>query len=693
MQPSMIEKSNIKARTLVSALWLGIAMSNAAPRTTNGISSRAYGRPHIMCCGLSDTITSADRHLDNIDVVSTRKAREITSTAPVHTLTQEQFGTLGVTDIADALHRLPGITLRDYGGAGGVKTVSVRGFGTQHTGVCYDGIMLSDCQSGDIDVSRYSLDNVARLSLTIGDNDDIFIPAKSAASAAVLSIQTVPPPSSDSRPHATASIKAGSFGYVSPFFRYSQSLSEKFSFSATGEYVYADNDYPFTLRNISLVTHERRTNSRMKQGHGEIDFVWMPDSRNTLRGKAYYYDNDRQLPGQVRYYTSLSKEQLHDRNAFAQLQYTSRHGDRLSLKWNAKYNWSASEYTDGTYGGGINDASYWQREAYTSVCVLYAPADKWTLDYSADYSFNNLSSSLSTDTRPYRHTILQSATAKYSTSRVTVTARLLHSLYLNDAKDGPAAHNTRRLSPSLSVSYKVWDGRDFYVRASYKNIFRSPTFNESYFYHYGSTDLQPESTDQYNIGLTWRKSYGSGSYVQLTADGYVNHVKDKIVAVPYNMFVWTNINVGKVTAQGFDATIDATHNFGTGKHAISASAGYSYQRVENRTNPESPYYKNQLAYTPMHSGNAAIGYDNPWVCVAIHATGLSSRYANNEHYDGTKIDGYVEFGVTARRRLTIGHHRFEVRADVKNLFNRQYELVARYPMPGRSYMMTVNYRI
>ena len=99
------------------------------------------------------------------------------STAPLRILDREQMLSLGVTDVADALHRMAGITLRDYGGAGGLKTVSVRGFSAKHTGVSYDGIMLSDCQSGEIDLSRYSLDNVEYLSLVVGDNDDIFIPA------------------------------------------------------------------------------------------------------------------------------------------------------------------------------------------------------------------------------------------------------------------------------------------------------------------------------------------------------------------------------------------------------------------------------------------------------------------------------------------------------------------------------------
>jgi hypothetical protein len=107
---------------------------------------------------------------------------------------------------------LPGITLRDYGGAGGMKTVSVRGFGAKHTGVCYDGVMLSECQSGEIDLSRYSLDNVDNLTLTVGDNSDIFQPARQATTPATLTIQTLRQPSTDRRPHLTAQLKAGSFG-------------------------------------------------------------------------------------------------------------------------------------------------------------------------------------------------------------------------------------------------------------------------------------------------------------------------------------------------------------------------------------------------------------------------------------------------------------------------------------------------
>lgn len=281
---------------------------------------------------------------------------------------------MGITDIADALHRLPGVNLRDYGGAGGMKTVGVRGFGARHTGVSYDGVLLSECQSGEIDVSRYSLDHVAVLRLVVGDNDDLFIPARQAASPATLSIETMGETPQDHSPHLTTQLRGGAFGYISPFVRYTQAVTERITLSAVGEYVYAENNYPFTLRNGIYKTREHRANSRMNSGHGEINVVWQPNELNRLWGKFYYYDNDRRLPGIVRYYTNASGETLHDRNCFGQARWLSQNRDgRWALKTNAKYNWAASSYRDDLYPGGVKDADYWQREAYASMALLCQP--------------------------------------------------------------------------------------------------------------------------------------------------------------------------------------------------------------------------------------------------------------------------------------------------------------------------------
>ena len=659
----------------------------------------------MSCCAMAqtDTIVGRVHELEGVTVTESQRRHTLTSTAPLHLLDRRDMLSMGITDMADALHRLPGITLRDYGGAGGMKTVSVRGFGAKHTGVSYDGVMLSECQSGEIDLSRYSLDNVEGLSLTIGDNDDIFIPARQSSTPAVLNIETLRMRTDDTRPHLTAQVKQGSFGLISPFVRYEQNLSNRFAFSLVGEYTYADNDYPYSIQNGNETVSDRRSNSRMNSWHGELNFLYQTNRVSRLSGKLYYYDNDRQLPGQVHYYTNLSGEALRDRNAFGQLLYQTRWDDKLSLKWLAKYNWAESVYRDRMMQGGVNDASYWQREVYSSAVLLYTPDERWAMDYSMDYAFNNLNGSSwrTLVGKPYRHTMLQSATAKYQSRRLKVIVRLLLSLYLNGQSEMPAttrqdvqqnsADNMQRLSPSLSVSYKLLADQDLYVRASYKNIFRSPTFNESYYYHYGSTNLKPESTDQLNVGVTYTAPLSRRNMLTVTLDGYYNHVKDMIVAVPQNMFVWTCVNLDKVRSYGLDATMRASRQVAEG-HQVAVAGSYSYQRVEDRNNPDASTYGYQVAYMPRHQGSLSVSYENPWVNVSLHGTSISSRWPNNNHYEGTLIAGYTDCGATLWRQFRWHRHQLEARFDLKNVFDKQYEIVANYPMPGRNYQISINYK-
>ncbi|HQJ90655.1 MAG TPA: TonB-dependent receptor plug domain-containing protein, partial [Paludibacteraceae bacterium] len=71
---------------------------------------------------------------EEIDEVVVTGNNTVTRTsAPVRIITTHQKERLGITDISDALKRTAGVDVKDYGGVGGLKTVSVRGLGSQHT--------------------------------------------------------------------------------------------------------------------------------------------------------------------------------------------------------------------------------------------------------------------------------------------------------------------------------------------------------------------------------------------------------------------------------------------------------------------------------------------------------------------------------------------------------------------------------
>lgn len=683
-------------------------------------------------------VDSVIHTLQRVDVVAVRHTDAVRATVPVQHIDRDAMTRMGMHSMTDALKHMAGLSVRDYGGAGGMKTVSVRGIGARHTAVVYDGIALSDCQTGEIDLSRYSLDHLSSVSLVIGDDDNIFQPARNQAAAATLRLVTECQSNTVTEyqggkefvdrdvtllpSHFVTLLNVGSFGLVNPSFRLDlPSLLGKdggrFSFSAIGEFFHADNDYPFTLQNISLTTRERRTNSRMNTWHGELNADWQLNANNVLSGKVYYYGSNRRLPGIVHYYTNVNHERLCDANAFGQLRFRSTFTDRLALLVNAKYNWSHTDYQNRTPGSGIGDAKYWQREAYGSASLLYAPTSWLSLDYALDVQENSLNSTLSLyDAHPHRTFLLQCLAAKAQWQRLTLVARTLYHLSWsrssNSSSTSSSSGSSREtsssyssLAPSLSASYQLLPGQELYLRLMGKHIFRLPTFNELYFYHIGASALRPERASQFDVGVTWesggRKAgvvMASPLHLSLTADMYVNRVTDKIVAVPFNMFVWRIMNLDRATIVGADVVGDVSWRL-SNRHMLALNANYSWQRAMNSTVRVSPVYHFQLPYVPQHSLCATLSWENPWVCASVTNSVQSCRWTTVEHTEGTRMPGFGVTDLSFWRSfslptwVSLGGAPITLRFTMQNVFDRQYAIVAHYPMPGRSWRMQLVFPI
>ena len=95
-----------------------------------------------------DRDTTLERRIDEVTVTAARAPRRLTATVPVQVVSGEAIRTLGLQNMADAVRRFAGTTVRDYGGIGGMKTVSVRSLGAHHTAIGYDGVAVSNCPSG-----------------------------------------------------------------------------------------------------------------------------------------------------------------------------------------------------------------------------------------------------------------------------------------------------------------------------------------------------------------------------------------------------------------------------------------------------------------------------------------------------------------------------------------------------------------
>ena len=92
--------------------------------------------------------TAACEQLLELEVVSSLKPSSLVASSPLQVMEQGDFLRTGSLSLSDAVKRMTGVDVHDYGGVGGLKTVSVRGLGAKHTAVSYDGVVLADVLFG-----------------------------------------------------------------------------------------------------------------------------------------------------------------------------------------------------------------------------------------------------------------------------------------------------------------------------------------------------------------------------------------------------------------------------------------------------------------------------------------------------------------------------------------------------------------
>lgn len=647
--------------------------------------------------------------IGEVTVTANTQPHAALSTAPLNVISAEQMVNLNVLQVADVVKFFPGVTVRDYGGIGGLKTVSVRSLGASHTAVSYDGVILSDVQTGQIDIGRFSLENVETVAINNGQSDNIFQPARSFAAASLLGIRTKTPSFENGKRNNTyASVKSGSFGLLNPSFLYQHKLNEKAAVSVSGEWLNSHGQYPYLLdysySGDGIQTSETRKNTDVQHIRLEGSAHWNFSETDKASLKAYFYRAERGLPGATVLYNTdnFSSQRLWDQTFFTQAYFGRKFSQQWSVQFNAKYNAAKLHYLDSTYhnDSGIMESRYEQKEYYLAATALFRPAARWMFSFSSDGFINHMDASFEsaelTDAfaRPTRFNLLHVLAAKYVDDRFSATSSLLSTLVKDDVKTGNAGEKYNRLSPYLSFSWQPFKAEDFRLRAFYKHIFRLPAFNDLYYARSGNAGLKPETTFQWNGGVTWTARPGTVLPLFLvSADFFKNRVMDKIVAMPSkNIFVWSMTNLGVVDITGYDFSAEGTLHI-SGNVNCLLSGTYTWQKAVDVTDPDGRSYGHQLPYTPRISGSGRAALETSFVNVAYSLVWSGKRYAGFQNYAENRLPAYADHGLSAYRDFNFKNIKLHVKADVINLFNKQYAVVKWFPMPGRSFRFTAGIQL
>lgn len=635
------------------------------------------------------------QRLDEVVVTAKTLSKEV---IPVQQLAGAQLQRLGAHSVADAIRYFSGVQIKDYGGVGGLKTVNIRSMGTNHVGVFYDGIELGNAQNGTVDLGRFSLDNMEAVTLYNGQKSALLQPAKDFASAGSIYLQSRTPRfAAGERQHVKSTFKTGSFGVVNPSIVWDRRLNERISSSVSAEYMYTTGRYKFTYR------VEDSYDTTAVRRNGDVNAVRLEGGLfgsikgGYWRAKTYLYRSERGYPGAVVKNKFSHEDRQWDTNVFVQGSFRKEFSPRYSLLINAKYAYDYLHYlADPRRDEALMYVNnrYYQHETYVSVANQYALLPVWDVSFSADYQFNLLDADLTDFVYPRRHTQLLAVATALRFPSVKMHASLLGTLVQDHVRsEAQGADNRAEWTPTVVVSYHPFSALDLNLRAFYKRIFRMPTLNDLYYTFIGNVDLEPEYTNQYNLGLTYAKEWGDRwlRRLEVQADVYYNEVENKIVAMPTsNFFRWTMVNLGKVEIRGIDLALQTAWQWGKNWY-LTGRVNYTYQKAQDFTDPTDAYYGGQIPYIPWHSGSAVLNLNwREWeMNYSFIYTG--ERYSSRANIPVNYVLPWYTSDFSVSRTQHWGGGDLKLTLEVNNLFNQQYEVVICYPMPGINFKVIAQY--
>jgi len=663
------------------------------------------------------------QHLQELEVVAIRFSEAI----PAQRLSGERLRALNSFSVADAIRYFSGIQLKDYGGIGGLKTVDIRSMGTNHMGVFYDGIQLGNAQNGQVDLGKFSLDNVEEIALYNGQKSAIFQSAKDFSASGTIYIRTRRPRfKSGETHHFKAVARTGSFDLTNFSALWEQAVAARLSSSVNVEWIRSSGRYPFRYRrwhadgSLAYDTTAIRQNGdvralRIEAGlFGELE-------QGRWNAKLYYYNSERGIPGAIVNNVWKRAQRQWDRNFFAQASWQKSVSRCYDLLVNLKYARDFMRYLNPDTTLLYVDNAFHQQEIYASVANKFAITGYWDVALSADWQYNSLQSSMAGFVPPLRNTMLVAMASSLNLSRLKVQGSVLatqvkeklkgqtgfqdagaSSLPAPESVAVPAsAPDKREVSPSLFLSWRPLAVSPLHIRTFYKQIFRMPTFNDLYYTDIGNAALKPEYTHQYNLGFQYSRD-GDRCWLrnwQLQADAYYNEVSDKIIAVPKGngMYRWMMMNLGYVEIRGVDAA--ASGMFQLSEHwTAHLRLSYTFQRAQDFTERQNKELQQltwggQIPYIPRHSGSVVAGSAYRQWRFNYSFIYVGERYHNSANIPENYEQPWYTHDCSLSREFGWKQLQARVSLEINNLLSQDYEVVLNYPMPKRNYKLALTLEI
>ena len=560
------------------------------------------------------------------------------------------------------------VFIKTYG-PGGVATASFRGTTASHTLVLWNGFQLNAPTLGQVDFSTIPVFMTEQVALKWGSGTS----ANSGGLGGTVNIET--------NQHFGEGLildlkqtygSFNSFGsYITAGYSWASHLLRVKAYRTS-----SDNDFEYN--NIGVIPHQV-----MKQKNGEyVDYGLMPEYQWRFRNSlitivSWNQWSDRNCP-QIMPNVNNSSTKEYTENGY------SRNFISYKTYWNTGKIEIKSAY--------FYEKQHYFLESYTSIGtpvtsinskndanVLHEIVDvnqdlykSWKLNAKVQFDYEQVTSN------NYKGIKDRNTLSLYA----ALIGKLLKPIDLrltlrNDLVDGESAG----LFPTATVSYSFIYVNGLRLNVGYSHNYRNPSLNDLYWNPGGNPDLKPEKGHTVDGNLDYSRKFGNFS-VESKIGAYYSEISDWIQWVPTTYRYWVPENVATVVAYGVETHLKLDYDIYNWKFSVSGNYVYS-----NTTDKRGL----QLIYIPLHHANAfAEAKWKTWdLTYTLEYTGERKTSMNANEFYGFRLMPYTLHHVSLGKQI----NKFNIEFKVNNITDEEYMAILWRAMPGRSYEISLSYKL
>lgn len=610
------------------------------------------------------------------------------------TLQRKDIQELQPEDMGLLIQKFAGVSMKSYGGLGGMKTFSFRSMGSQHTAVVMDGFSVQNPQSGQLNLGQIHTSNIE--SVTLGKQATrVGTPVSALNRANEMSLSTFEGHTVFNKKQIRSSVKGGSFGQSDNYLGY-HFAKKKFGFTVHGKYRQAKGDYPFIMKVGDFEYQGVQNNNELQELYSGVSFFYRPNEmKKPIR---FMYRNtfvDQGLPGAVILYNNSKGQFLNTQKHNLAADWTHKWGF-INVRYYASYQYDEQHYLDSNY---FNSVGFLKRDFYQNSGQLgwrferQKFGDLFNFYGGIEQQYASLKFGGLTETLPQRHTTHTNLGFRINEKKYNVDMRIGYQLVAESKNEGEVFKLRHLWAPILNFETAERGKSRWKSGFSTSTTVRLPSFNELYYAQVGNPDLEPEKVRQFNLFTGIARDHGSWLFASKVVT-YYNQIENKILAIPTkNLFVWSIQNIDKVNALGIDAGQVIKKRFNT-KWNTELQLNYSFQYSVDVTDENSPTYAHQIAYIPYHTANADWSLSRNKTNFRVSSSFIGGRYSLNENVSNNYLDPFIVLDASISHGIEVKYnHKINFQFQVKNIIGQNYTYIRSFVMPGRNFLISLNYEL